>query len=84
MDKAASRIRLLLECNEALIVLQNDYSCNAIVVLLKSKGAFLWGETLHTITVLLLNCLCIRNISLHAQNSRISHQRFLCAFSSQF
>ena len=70
MDKAASRIRL--------------HSCNAIVVLLKSKGAFLWGETLHTCTATLLNCLYLSDISLHAQNSRISHQRFLCAFSSQF
>ena len=30
------------------------------------------------------NQLCVNKLSLHAQNSRISHQRFLCALSEEY
>ena len=30
------------------------------------------------------NRLCVNKLSLHAQNSRISHQGFLCALSEEY
>ena len=30
------------------------------------------------------NLLCVNKLSLHAQNSRISHQRFLSALSEEY
>ena len=61
-----------VECKRSTVAMQMEYSWRAKVVHFKQKGRFLRGDKLHTSTTKAYNQLNINNISLHAQNSRIS------------
>ena len=63
---------VLLEGKRSTVGRQMEYSWRAKVVHFKQKGRFLRGDKLHTSTTKAYNQLNINNISLHAQNSRIS------------
>ena len=83
--------RLLLQGKSATVGEQKGYFCKAKGLQLGSKRtpfiikwSFLWIVTIARSNRNPYNPLCINNISLHTQNSRISSQRFSCAFSSQF
>lgn len=64
--------------------MQRRLNYNEKGALLLRKGLLLCLLKLHIRTHTARNALCHNDIMLHAQNSRISGLRLLCAFNSQF
>lgn len=83
--------RASLHCKWTTVGRQMDYSCNVNVVQLERKSCPFAAKRSFFAFVIFIdflvrrhNSLYISNITKPLQNSRISSQRILCAFSTQF
>ena len=84
-------IKPLLQSDSATIRVQKRLYCMTIVTVLECKSGSMAEKSGSFATLILKrfvrkphNLLYINTLSLNAQNSRISHQRFCCALSPQY